>query len=93
MGTTAGRLSGVGMLIRQWRGARSQRAYGAAIGVSNVAVLKLERGDALPSWQTTAAICADAGLSGEERRAFLDMLLDVGSGGATRANPAANRQP
>lgn len=69
--------NGVGMLIRRFRGDRSMRAYGSAIGVSYVAVRAFERGQYLPKLATVGRIAIDAGLSEAERRAFLDMLLAV----------------
>ncbi len=91
-GQQVAQLSAVGMLIKTWRGKRTQRQYAEALAISNVAVVKLERGDFLPSWRTIAAICNDAGLSDEERRAFLDLVFQVAAQPATRMpNPAANR--
>lgn len=90
--------SAVGMLIRQYRGDRSQREYGEAIGVGSVAVLKYERGDYLPRLGAVYWICEDAGLNRAERRAFLDLMLDVARqrDQASRSKPlqntAANRE-
>ena len=66
---------GIGQVIRSFRGERSRRAYGEEIGVSHVAVRGFELGEYVPRWAITRAIIDEAGLSDDERHAFLDLLL------------------
>lgn len=69
--------TGIGMLIRRFRGGRSRSVYAESIGVSTTAVFKYERGDFLPALPTVGRIASDAMLTETERRAFLDLLLDT----------------
>ncbi len=95
MGTLNRRTTPLGLLISRFRGDRSRREYGETLGVSGQAVLKYERGAAVPSWSVLAAITADAGLSQDERAALFDLILQTVPAVSTvpATNPATNRAP